>query len=81
MSMNNAKFKDLELNEEDRRWEEEQFRKGLGRRLDDSAAPAAGGLTPNGVPSSVLVSQVQPQQTSIFVSQVQRLCHCHNRPR
>ncbi|KAF3326680.1 GC-rich sequence DNA-binding factor-like protein [Carex littledalei] len=75
MSMNNAKFKDLELHEEEedeeeeRRWEEEQFRRGLGRRLDDSAAPAAGGLTPNGVSSSVFLSQVQPQQTSIFVSQ------------
>lgn len=74
MSMNNAKFKDLELHEEEdeeeeRRWEEEQFRKGLGRRLDDSAAPAAGGITPNGAPSSVFAPQVQPQQTSIFVSQ------------
>ncbi|KAF3331262.1 PAX3- and PAX7-binding protein 1 [Carex littledalei] len=75
MSMNTAKFKDLELpeeeeeEEEERRWEEEQFRKGLGRRLDDSAAPAAVGLTPNSAPSSVLAPQIQPQQTSIFVSQ------------
>ncbi|KAF3335473.1 PAX3- and PAX7-binding protein 1 [Carex littledalei] len=75
MSMNTAKFKDLELpeeeeeEEEERRWEEEQFRKGLGRRLDDSASPAAVGLTPNSAPSSVLAPQIQPQQTSIFVSQ------------
>jgi GC-rich sequence DNA-binding factor len=75
MSMNSAKFKDLELHEEvedeeeERRWEEEQFRKALGRRLDDSTAPAAGGIISNGMPSSVFASQIQPQQTSIFVSQ------------
>ncbi|KAJ1694676.1 hypothetical protein LUZ63_011374 [Rhynchospora breviuscula] len=74
MSMNNVKFKDLELHEEEeddeeeRRWEEEQFRKGLGRRLDNSATPAAGGFMPNGAQSSVFASQIQPQQSSVFVS-------------
>ncbi|KAJ4815515.1 GC-rich sequence DNA-binding factor-like protein [Rhynchospora pubera] len=74
MSMNNVKFKNLELHEEEeddeeeRRWEEEQFRKGLGRRLDDSATPAAGGFMPNGAQSSVFASQIQPQQSSSSVS-------------
>ncbi|KAJ1697646.1 hypothetical protein LUZ63_006158 [Rhynchospora breviuscula] len=73
MSMNNVKFKDLELHEEEddeeeRRWEEEQFRKGLGRRLDNSATPATGGFMPNGAQSSVFASQIQPQQSSVSVS-------------
>uniref|UniRef100_A0A6N2LR96 GCF C-terminal domain-containing protein n=1 Tax=Salix viminalis TaxID=40686 RepID=A0A6N2LR96_SALVM len=50
-----------EEDEEDRIWEEEQFRKGLGKRMDDASAPNANRALANASAASSTIP-MQPQQ-------------------
>lgn len=60
-----------EEDEEDRIWEEEQFRKGLGKRMDDASAPIANralASTAGAAASSTIPMQPQQRPTPAYGS-------------